>query len=159
MTWALLAMVGTLIGTTAYTTYKLARGKDAHLADLKAGNKASLAARDHIERLGEQADDLVKERDGLTVELAAVTDKLKKEEKLRKSVEALLNEEFQKGVEHAVERVQGANIADANKIIGEILASMPARRSTGRMSETVPEGRATAPGPDSLIDPFAVRTP
>lgn len=149
----LLAIIGggttaAALGAIIWLAYKLARGKDSHLSDLKTANKTITGARDHIERMDEQLDDLVKERDGLTVELAAKTEELRIEHELRLDVEKQRDEAQQKEREYVVQMLKSANVADANQFLAHLLATPLA----GGVPKAVPRSEEPTSG-DGLIKP------
>lgn len=112
-----------------------------------------LAARDIIEKAHEETS---KVRGELALETTAhgvTRDELRKEKDLRASVESERNQAFTEGVHHVVEKLKKSGIADVQRFTADLLATpLP-----GFVPAEVPQGRATAPGPDSLIDPFAVQ--
>ena len=142
MIWALVGIIVLL--APAFVMLTFLNRKD---------NRETLAARDRIEKLD---DELAKVRGELTVEIAAhamTGDRLKRENALRTSTEAQRNEAFRQGVEYVVEKLKKSGLADAEHFVGRLLADpLP-----GWVPPSVPEGRATAPGPDQLLDPFAVQ--
>jgi hypothetical protein len=106
-----------------------------------------LAARDLLD--GERAEHR-KTHGELDVETAAhavTSDLLRKEKELRASAESQRNEAYRTARDQIVERIQKAKVADANRIVADLL-NMPI------VVPKLPEGRATAPGPDALLDPF-----
>lgn len=127
-----------LIGLVAWLIYKLVRAKD----DV-------LAARDRIEKLDERAD---RAESDLELENAAHAETrrlLAAEKDVRAQVESQRNQAFITARNDLVERIRKANVADAQVLIRDLLAApLPG------LPQTVPEGRATAPDPDALLDPF-----
>lgn len=84
---------------------------------------------------------------------AVTRDELRKERDLRASAESQRNDAYREARDHVIERIKKAGVADAQRIISDLLSAPLG------VPQAVPEGRATAPGPDRLLDPFAVRTP
>lgn len=139
MTWALLG--GLLLVTSAFVTLTFLNRKDG---------RELIAARDRIEKLDEEYGELERDRNGLTVELAAARELLAKERDLRAVAESQRNTAFQQARDQLVERIKKSNVADAQRLVADLLAApLP-----GFVPQAVPEGRATAPGPDRLINPW-----
>jgi hypothetical protein len=136
---------GTLLFGIAFITLAFLNRRDAR--DL-------LNARDLLDSKDEE---LTKVRGELLLESATLVttqDELRKEKNLRASAEAERNDAYRTARDQIVERLKKGNVADANHLITDLL-SMP----LGGMPKAVPEGRATAPGPDALIDPWPVQPP
>ena len=75
-------------------------------------------------------------------------DQLRKEKDLRAVAESQRNQAFKEARDQIVERIKTSNVADAQHLIAGLLAApLPG------LPQAVPQGRATAPGPDALVDP------
>lgn len=115
-------------------------------------NRETLAARDLLD--GER-EELRKVRGELNVETAAHAETrrlLAKEKDLRAVAESQRNQAFQEARDYLVAKLKKSKIADVERFIADLLATpLPG------LPEAVPASRATTPGPDALIDPFAVQ--
>ena len=121
-----------------WLTYKLVRSKDEQLA-----------ARDMLDA---ERKELAKVRGELDVETAAhaVTQKrLSAEQELRASVEAQRNDAFRTARDHYAERLKNSGVADAIRIVDELLS--------GPLPGVVPDKVVPAGDParsdDDLLDP------
>jgi len=147
-----LAIIGggttlTLIGLVAYVTYRMVGA----FRDLNAARDLLDAARVQTEATDERADNAEQEVANLTARLVAGQEAFKTEHALRLDVEKQRDRAIHTARDHLVERLRKSNVADANHLLSDLL---------GMRIDAVPaEGRATAPGPDSLIDPFATVQP
>jgi hypothetical protein len=148
MTYAFLGAL--FLVTSAFITLAFLNRKDG---------RELIAARDMLDK---EREETRKVRGELAVETAAhavTSDELRKEKILRAGAEAQRNEAYRTARDHFVERIKKAKVADANHLIADLLSMpLPGVLVSG-VPKAVPEGRATAPGPDSLIDPFAVQPP
>lgn len=129
---------GTLLFGIAFVTLAFLNRKDS---------RELHAARDRIEKLDEQHDGVVKERDDLVLKLAAKTEEHRKEKALRIDVEAQRDNAFAIMRDRIVEYMKKAKVADANRVISDLLAMRLG------VPQAVPAGRAASPGPDDLERP------
>lgn len=112
-----------------------------------------IAAHDMLDKEREETRAV---RNELALEIAAhavTEDSLRKEKDLRASAESQRNDAYRMARDQIVERLKKAKVADANHLIADLLSMpLPGVLVSG-VPQAVPQGRATAPGPDSLIDP------
>jgi hypothetical protein len=139
MSWVLLGLLSAV--TIAFVTQTFLGRKD---------NRETMAARELIAESHKANDALQSALDIRTAELKVKTDQYEREQKLRIAIEVERNSAFATVRKQIVEHIKNArSTTDANRLIADLL-SLPLG-----VQAKVPEGRGTAPGPDSLIDPFA----
>lgn len=131
------AALAVCLAPIVWLTYKLVGAKDEQLA-----------ARDLLDKEREEKRAIEGELATEAAAHAVTRDELAKEKNLRASTESERNDAYRKERENVVAIIEQANLADAAGIVARILAApLPG------VVQAVPEGRATAPGPDRLIDP------
>jgi hypothetical protein len=110
---------------------------------------AFIDARDLFQNERWRADAMTSERD-IEVAAHAVTAKqLKDERDLRAAIEAERNDAYRIARDYYAARIESANVADASRIVSELLA-LPLPRV---VSGALPKADAPTPGPDDLERP------
>lgn len=125
-----------------WLTYKLVRSKDEQLA-----------ARDMLDKERERADAAEGDLKAESAAHVVTRDELRKEKYARAEAEAQRNAAHMEERNNVVAIIEKSNLADAALLVSRILAAPLPGASDARsgVSEAVPEGRATAPGPDRLL--------
>lgn len=110
--------------------------------------KELLAARDVLEKLDEQFDALEVDRNGLKVEIDSERTKTKTLTDRVAVAEAQRNEAQRRERDHVIERIKSAKVADANRIIADLLSTP--------LADSVPQAVSRSAQPtsgDGLMDP------
>jgi hypothetical protein len=108
-----------------------------------------LAARDIIDAERRRADATTSERD-IEIAAHAVTSKqLADERELRAAIEAERNDAYRIARDYYAARIESANVADAARIVSDLLA-LPLPRV---VSGALPKADASTPDPDDLERP------
>lgn len=118
---------------------------------LVASAREQLAARDLLDKEREFAAALLVDRNGLKVELDSERTKTKVLADRLAVAEAQRNEAQRRERDHVIERIKGADVSDANRIVADLL-SAPLADS---VPQAVPRSAQLTSG-DGLMDPSTV---
>lgn len=123
---------------------------------LDSARREQLAARDMLDKERERADAAEGDLKAESAAHAVTRDELRKEKYARAEAESQRNAAHMEERNNVVAIIEKSNLADAALLVSRILAApLPGARADNSadagVSEAVPEGRATAPGPDRLL--------